>query len=311
MMMTRWRSCVPSLSPFPEPRVAYIPRADCRRGRAAAGVAALAGVELDGWQRMALDAMLDRRGGKWSAVEAGLIVPRQNGKTLLLAVRSLAGILLCGEKLVIISAHEWRTVAELFRTTTGLIEGSAELSRQVLRVRKTGGEECIEFRGGRLRFMNRSRESARGFSADAVIMDEAHALTVEQASAMLPTLSARPDPQIVYAAAGPAPSAWQLAMLRRRATSDDPGRLCWLEWSADPDCDDLEDPATWARCNPAEAAGRLSLERMAEERATLGRAGFAAERLAAAPWPSEMANAWQMFTEDDYAAMTAPGRPAA
>ena len=294
---------------FPEPRITYVPSADPRRGRAAAGLAGAAGVELDGWQRAALDAGCDRRGGKWSAFEVALVVPRQNGKSVVLIIRALAGILLFHEKLVIFSGHEWRSVCEVFAETLDLVEGSP-LKRYVARVRRTGGEECITFtNGGRLRFMNRSRESARGFSADAVIMDEAHALSAEQAGALLPVLSARADPQVWYAAAGPAPGAWQLAALRNRATSDDPGRLCWLEWSADPDSD-LEDPAVWAACNPGEAAGRLSLERMAGERKALGRAGFAAERLAAAPWPSESANAWTMFSEDDYAAMIAPGRPA-
>ena len=297
-------------APFPEPRGGYIPRADGRWGRAAAGLAALAGIELDGWQRMVLDAGCDRRAGKWSAFEVGLVVPRQNGKSVVLAVRELAGVLLFGERLVIHSAHEWRTVSEQFAATLELVEGSP-LRRYLRRVRRTGGEESVTFtNGGRLRFMNRSRESARGFSADAVVLDEAHALTEEQAGALLPVLSARPDAQLWYAAAGPAPGAWQLARLRNRALSADPGRLAWLEWSADPAAD-LEDPAVWAAANPAVAAGRLSVERMREERAALGRPGFAAERLAAAPWPSELAGAWQVFTEDDYAAMTSPGRPAA
>jgi phage terminase large subunit-like protein len=309
--MTRSRSWLPLPPTFPEPSAAYVPVADPRRGRLAAGLAALAGVGLDGWQRMALEAGCDRRGGKWSAFEVGVICPRQNGKTVLLAIRELAGILLFGERLVIHSAHEWRTVSEQFTATLDLVEGSP-LDRYKRRVRKTGGEESISFaNGGRLRFMNRSRESARGFSADAVILDEAHAVSLEQAGALLPTLSARRDAQVWYAAAGPAPGAWQLARLRDRAMSADPGRLAWLEWSADPARDDLEDPAVWVRCNPAVAAGRLSVERMREERATLGAAGFAAERLAAAPWPSAEAGAWQMFTEADYAAMTEGGRPAA
>jgi phage terminase large subunit-like protein len=289
---------------FPDPRVCCVPAPGGRRGRAAAGLAALAGVQLDGWQRMVLDAACARRGGRWAAFEAGLVVPRQNGKSVVLAVRELAGVLLFGERLVIHSAHEWRTVSEQFAATLDLVEGSP-LKRYKGRVRRTGGEESITFsNGGRLRFMNRSRESARGFTADAVILDEAHALSEEQAGALLPTLSARRDAQIWYAAHGPAPGAWQLARLRNRAMSEDPGRLAWLEWSADPDADDLEDPRVWAAANPAVAAGRLSTERMAEERATLGAAGFAAERLAAAPWPSELAGSWQLFTEQDWEAMT-------
>jgi hypothetical protein len=210
-----------------------------------------------------------------------------------------------GERLIIHSAHEWRTISEQFGDTMELLE-SSPLRRYLRSVRRTGGEECITFaNGGRLRFMNRSRESARSFSADVVVMDEAHTLTLEQAQAMLPVLSARRDAQVWYAAHGPAPGAWQLARLRNRALSAAPGRLCYLEWSAGPD-GDLEDPQVWAACNPAVAAGRLSVERMAEERATLGPAGFAAERLAAGTWPSELAGAWQTFTEADWKAMIEP-----
>lgn len=291
-----------TLLTFPEPRVSYVPCVDGRRGRAAVGLAALAGIQLDGAQRLILSAGCDRRGGRWSAFEVGIVEPRQNGKSVVLRVRELAGCLLFGERLVIHSAHEWRTVHEQFHDTMELLEGSP-LSRYLRGVRRTGGEECITFtNGSRLRFMNRSRESARSFSADCVVMDEAHAVTIEQAQALVPVLSARRDAQVWYAAHGPAPGAWQLARLRNRAVSDSPGRLCWLEWSAGPDSN-LDDPAVWAACNPAEASGRLSLERMADERATLGPAGFAAERLAAGQWPSELAGAWRVFSEADYAAM--------
>jgi phage terminase large subunit-like protein len=271
---------------------------DGTRAAAAAGVAAAAGISLDGWQRHVLEAALGRTGGRWAAFEAAVIVPRQNGKSLLLAVRELAGVLCFGERLVIHSAHEWRTVSEQFTQTLDLVEGSP-LRRYLRRVRRTGGEESVTFtNGGRIRFMNRSRESARGFSADCVILDEAHALTAEQAGALLPVLSSRPDPQLWYAAAGPAPGAWQLSRVRQRVQHGDTARLAWLEWSADPAAD-TEDRAVWLAANPAAAAGRLSVERMAEERASLGFEGFRAERLACAPWPSEMDGAYGLFTPDD------------
>ena len=289
----------------PEPRVAHAPPADGSRAAAAVALAERLGVVLDGWQRGVLDACLGRDDGRWAAFEVGLIVPRQNGKSLLCAVRELAGLLLFGERLVIHSAHEWRTVSQQFRLTVDLIENSP-LRALVAQVRRTGGEEAIEFAGGaRLRFMNRSKESARGFSADCVVLDEAHALTEEQAGALLPTLSSRPDPQVWYAAAGPAPGAWQLSRLRSRVAGADPGRLAWHEWSADPAVD-LEDEQVWAACNPGVAAGRLSVERMREERAGLGPAGFAAERLAAAPWPAELEGIWQVITADAWAACSSP-----
>jgi hypothetical protein len=144
----------------------------------------------------------------------------------------------------------------------------------------------------------RTITSADAPPTDAVILDEAHALTAEQAAALLPVLSSRPDPQLWYAAAGPAPGAWQLSRLRQRVLHGDTPRLAWLEWSADPQAD-TEDRSVWLAANPAAAAGRLSVERMAEERASLGFDGFRAERLACAPWPSEMDGAYGLFTPDD------------
>lgn len=283
---------------FPEPRLSSVPAGDPARARAAAGLAALGGVELDGWQRFALESCLARADGRWAAFETAIVVPRQNGKSVVLGIRALAGGLLFGERLIIVSAHEWRTVVELFRAADDLLADSP-LRRQVRRVRRSGGEEAIEFtNGNRIRFMNRSRESARGFSADCVIMDEAHTVSGEQMAALLPTLSARPDPQIVYACAGPGPGAWHLSRLRQRVLTGDVRRLCWLEWSADPD-GDTEDEAAWAAANPAAAAGRLSVERMREERVSLGFAGFRAERLACAPWPSEIDGAYQVFRPDE------------
>src|SRR6266536_6526905 len=221
-------------------------------------LAEVAGVPLDPAQRLVMEAACDWRGGRWSASTVGIVVPRRNLKSLCERIRELSGLLLFGERLAIHSAHEWRTVSEQFHETLELLEGSP-LKRYLRKVRYTGGEECITFtNGSRLRFMNRSKESARSFGADFIALDEAHAVTQEQAQALIPVLSDHPNSQVWWLAHGPTPGAWQLAALRNRALSADPGRLCWLEWSADPAVDDLEDEEVWRRVNPAEAAGRLT-----------------------------------------------------
>ena len=61
---------------------------------AAAGLAALVGVQLGGWQRFALEAMLRRHDGHWASWENSVVVPRQNGKSVILLIRALAGALL-------------------------------------------------------------------------------------------------------------------------------------------------------------------------------------------------------------------------
>ena len=293
---------MPSTRPFPSPRIIYAPEGDGIRGKQAAAVAALGGIQLDGAQRLVLDAACDRRGGNWSAPTVGVIVPRRNLKSITVRIRELSGCLLWGEN-GIHSAHEWRTVSEQFRETVELVEGSP-LKRYLRKIRYTGGEECLTFTTGtRLRFMNRSKESARSFGADFLALDEAHAVSQEQAQALIPVLADHPRSQVWWLGHGPTPTAWELARLRNRALSADPGRMAWFEWSADPEADDLEDEETWKRCNPAEAAGRLSVEKMREERLLLGASGFAAERLAASPWPSEESGAWGTFSEAEWQAM--------
>jgi hypothetical protein len=76
--------------------------------------------------------------------------------------------------------------------------------------------------------------------------------------------------------------------------------VAWLEWSADPDSD-TDDRSCWLAANPAvgEPFCALSAERMAEERASLGFEGFRAERLACAPWPSDLDGAYGLFTPED------------
>jgi hypothetical protein len=91
-----------------------------------------------------------------------------------------------------------------------------------------------------------------------------------------------------------------LSRIRQRVVTGDTSRLAWVEWSADPEAD-TDDPGCWLAANPAvgERFCALTVERMAEERASLGWEGFRAERLACSPWPSEMAGAYGLFDEED------------
>ena len=116
--------------------------------------------------------------GQWAALEVGLIVPRQNGKSALLAALLAASVTILGEDQVMASAHEFKTCIELFRATINLFEGHPDLDRRIARVLRGHGNECIELKSGsRIRFVARSRGSGRGFSADRVIFDEAFRLS--------------------------------------------------------------------------------------------------------------------------------------
>lgn len=221
-------------------------------GREAVELAALAGLTLDPWQAYALEVALgERADGRWAAFEVGVVVPRQNGKGSILEARELAGLFLFGERLILHSAHEFKTAAEAFLRVKALVDNTDELRRQVARIRTSHGDEGIELTSGaRLRFVARSRGSGRGFSGDCVILDEAYNLGPEAMGALLPTLSARPNPQVWYTSSAPMSSSVQLHAVRRRALAGGSERLAYLEWSAPDGCEPA-DRAMWALANPA------------------------------------------------------------
>ena len=163
-------------------------------------LAASSGLILDPWQGDVLtDSMGERDDGKWQTSEVGLIVPRQNGKGSVLEARTLGGLYLLNEQLILWSAHEFKTAREGFLRMRALVDNYDHLRKKVRAIRTAAGEEGIELlNGSRLRFIARSRGSGRGFSGDLVILDEAYALSDEAMAALMPTLSARPNPQIWY-----------------------------------------------------------------------------------------------------------------
>jgi phage terminase large subunit-like protein len=239
---------------------------------------------LDPWQAHVLDHALGERGdGKWSAFEVALVVGRQNGKGAVLEARELAGLFLFGEQLILHSAHEFKTAQEAFRRVLAWVEGKDHLRKRVKRVRTSHGEEGIELlTGQRLRFVARSTGSGRGFSGDCVILDEAYNLAGEAMAALLPTLSARPNPQIWYASSAGMDTSEQLLRVHQRALGGDSPRLAYFEWSADPDLG-LDSPEAWAQANPALGI-RIDEEFISSERAALPDYEFGRERLGY--WPS-------------------------
>lgn len=305
-----------------EPRFRVVPEYVSSAGREAIELAAHAGLILDPWQQLVLvEGLGERPDGKWSAFEVAAIVARQNGKGGIFEARALAGLYLFKEELQIYTAHEFKTAQEMFRRVLALIQSTPDLDRRVMRVRTSHGEEGIELRSGqRLRFLARSGGSGRGFSGDVVFLDEAMILGEDHMGALLPTMSARPNPQLWYgASAGLGAPSVQLARIRRRAlkaikAGTTAGGLAFFEWSVEPhapecpeDCDqhdDPDDPRAWAKANPGLGI-RISVEHVAHERATLGHEVFLRERLSVGDYPSEE-DGWEVISQEQWAALVDP-----
>ena len=305
-----------------DPRILVHPESERSAGRVAVDLAFRAGLRLDPWQSLVLERSLGvDADGRWSAFEVGLILARQNGKSAVFEARMLAGLFLFGEELIIYSAHEFKTAGEIFRRVLGLIEGTPDLRKRVKAVARSKGEEGIELlstprspRGQRLRFLARSTGSGRGFSGDCVLMDECQNLGDAPVDAMMPTLLARPNPQLWYGGSAPdkdlAPCE-QITRVRRRALAGDADRLAYHEWSAvlcgdrcGPSCDEHDDPGdplTWAKTNPALGSGRVTVEGVAKLHASMSYRGFARELLSVGNYPVE-GGGWDVISEAAWAA---------
>lgn len=288
-----------------------------------------AGRPLDDWQVDGLGLMLAvRNDGKWACYEYCEWVSRQNGKGGILEARALTGFLLLGEQLILWSAHLYKTAMELFRRVKALIRalgtkvkptddnlwlvpavvtdaetGEPREDHVLVKISNTNGDEGFERldTGARILFIARSAGGGRGMSGDVNIIDETFAYTREQHSALLYTLSARPNPQFIYTSSPPLKGDTGEIMydLRRRGDptaprTDEDGpweqdpSLGYRDWGHAGDLDDIQvdidDPATAAEVNPAFGI-RISLETIQRELRS-DRAGYPRERLGI--WPREI-----------------------
>lgn len=333
------------------PRLRTVPPYERTYGQDVRDLAALAGLELDPWQSLVLDdfcavSIDDPR--RWSALECVEIVSRQNGKGGNLEAYVLGCLFLFDDPLTMYSAHRFATAREMFLRIKELITGSDYLRRRVKRVSEAHGKEGIELRTGhRLLFYARSDKQGRGFSGDKNILDEAFLLDAAIMSAIMPTMSARPNPQIVYASSAGWEISEQLGRLRSRAlasicaalrdegvpvmdiaarlglsasqvatyldrTSAPDASLTFLEWSCRDDLprtkSAMNDPALWAQANPALGI-RITEQFVAAELRTMGAIEFARERLGVSDYPpdEEDEGGWEVIPEAEWKKLAVQG----
>jgi hypothetical protein len=292
----------------PEPRIAVIPPAVRSAGPQIVKVAAMGGIVLDDAQQLVADATAGvGTDGKWSAFEAVIFAPRQNLKTEFLLARILAGLFVFSESYIVYSAHQVKTTTKTFKRLRRAIEKNPRLGARIARTSNRIGAEMIELSTGQtLECVARSTNSGRGFTGDTIILDEAHELDADALAALLPMLSTRPNPAVIYALSLGNEHSSHLGALRARALDGQPG-VCWVEWSMADD-DRVDDRRVWAACNPAYPA-RISMEYMEKDFRALGPERFARERLGKSEWPAGEPDEWQLFTEDDWLACNALDGP--
>lgn len=290
-----------------EPAFFVAPAWEKTLGPEVADLCELVGFGPDPEQRLLLDAMFGLGpDGRSAAFEVAAIVARQNLKTGLFKQASLGWLHITDQRLIVWSAHEFSTAQEAFRDMDELHAAHPSLTRRVKKVHRANGDEAIELVSGqRLKFRARTKSGGRGLTGDRVVLDEAFALKPEHMGALLPVLSAMPDPQVVYGSSAGLVDSEVLRRIRDRGRAGSSDRLVYAEWCAPRlPCEDercthepgtagcqLDVRANWAPANPA-LGRRISWENIQAERDALPPLEFARERLG---WWEDPAGAADVF----------------
>lgn len=271
------------------PRLLSLPEgvASLAAGRDAIEFAASLGVRLDDWQEWLVCQLLaERHDGSLASGVAVVIVPRQNGKNMVLAVVELYGLCIIGLRRQVHSAHLGDTAAEHMKLIKDLIlDNDLDVEHGgYLQVYESNGKERVvnvETRG-ELSFNTRTKSTKRGTPPQRIVLDEALFLDEPALRAMVPALAAQSmdpetSPQVIVTSSAPLPESQVLHRLRRAGLNGGP-RLFLAEWSCEVGCD-ITDRDNWYAANPGLGV-RISEEFVADmEFAVVDADGFAIERL--------------------------------
>jgi hypothetical protein len=288
------------------------------------------GLTLDAEQELVLAGALGVRGdGRWQTREVAVNMPRQNGKGEILLARELFGLFELGERLVIHTAHEFKTSAEHFQRLESVIEECPELFARVHRAasgridgfRHAHGDESITLDdGARMQFKTRTKSGMRGFAGvSLLVLDEAMIISEAAHSASMPIIRASRSergPQLWYAGSAVDQETHEhgvvWARVRERGLRGDDQALAYFEWSLDyehPDDvpDDVGlDPARWREVNFAIGRGRVTQEHMEWERRAMSFRGFVVELLGVGDWPATDGSQDVLLGPDDWLALEDP-----
>jgi phage terminase large subunit-like protein len=203
--------------------------------------------KLDDWQKWCIRGILSEdANARLCAFVAVLLVPRQNGKNVVLEVVELYAFFVLELRYILHSAHLAETSADHMARLWEAIESDEDLSQRCRRVVANGKEriyridrdpETGQRKNCTIRFRTRSKKVGRGGSPQMIVFDEALYLTDEQIQAMLPSLaaqSARPDrPILIYTSSAPVEDSAVLHRIRK-AILDGEMPDAWLaEWSTE------------------------------------------------------------------------------
>ncbi len=231
-----------ALTGIDAPRVAP-PEPAKHRTREYERVARKLGIKLLPWQLKASNYMNATGTDGWLYRDVCIVVSRQNGKTELLVPRIVDD--LRRGKRILHTAHRMRLAHKVFLRVAHTLKDEAKITYA------NGNEQIVMRKGGGTYTIVAAQRGARGESADTLLVDEVREFEDDDiVGAALPTLTASPDPQVIYLSNAGSDKSVVLNDLKRRGEDGGEGRFAYLEWSAAPDLA-VWDRAGWAQANPS------------------------------------------------------------
>ncbi|QRV71427.1 terminase large subunit [Corynebacterium phage CL31] len=301
-MMTTIREDYPTSDEFPTlsgkqaPMLLREAAGDHEHGRKNIELSKRAGVKPMPWQENEINAInATNPDGSWTHSDAILVVPRQNGKSLIVALIVLYRIFVLGQN-VLFTAQQWETAKELWEETWKIVKSRRFLLKHVTSHTCSQGRGTIFLaNGGRVIFTTRSQDAGRGLTkVDLLVYDEAYNLTDAEMAALAFLVQAAEDPQVFFMSSAVHRDFPQhqngkvLSSMRQQVLDDwdETEPVYFAEYAADvshdPECED-----TWREANPSYGVisnakkMRKIMRRMNTE---IGRINFGVEALGWALW---------------------------
>lgn len=210
------------------------------------------GWEFDGWQDGAGRLILSKQAdGLYAADTIVLSIPRQVGKTYLVACIIFALCLINPGLTVIWTAHRKTTAAETFESFAGMA-ARPKVDPHIKDVHRARGDEKILFNNGsRILFGARESGFGRGFSdVDILVFDEAQIMTEATLEDMAAAQNVATNPLTFMMGTPPRPKdpGEVFTMHRQEALDGETTDTLYIEMSADRGCNPM-DRGQWSKAN--------------------------------------------------------------
>lgn len=223
------------------------------KGAEAVEVYNRSGRTAQSWQELMMeDIMAVNDEGLWLHMKFGWSIPRRNGKSELLIMRSMHGV--SHNERVLYTAHRTTTSHNAWEKVIDLLAKANYKEGEDFKTTKQYGLEHIEWLDGDgvINFRTRSSKGGLGEGYDLLIIDEAQEYTADQESALKYVVTDSKNPQTLMCGTPPtAVSSGDVFLKFRRDTlsgkAEDAG---WAEWSVQK-LTDAHDPELWYETNPS------------------------------------------------------------